>query len=145
MLWSQQCKTNKNYNEKYLQGNSLSSGWVLLLWMVFNFFFLYFKLFYYSRLKWYKNVCYIFSFFILQFYILHYNFVNNTLIKLETKQNKNSIINSTPLISTTTLKNSNYVNILIEQGKVSKMIVFSVSSMKSKVNVHCFILYLCHH
>ena len=63
MLWSQQCKTNKNYNEKYLQGNSLSSGWVLLLWMVFNFFFLYFKLFYYSRLKWYKNVCYIFSFF----------------------------------------------------------------------------------
>lgn len=52
----------------------------------------------------------------------------------ETKQN--SIMNATRLISTMTLKNSNYVNILIEQGKVSKMIVFSVSSMKSKVNVH---------
>ena len=72
--------------------------------------------------------------------MFHCNFVNNTSIKLEMKHNKNPIINSTPLISTVTVKDSNYVNILTEQGKVNK--IFVLFCLFDEIKSQCTLCYL---
>ena len=49
-------------------------------------------------------------------------------------------MNATRLISTMTLKNSNYVNILTEQGKVNKMIV--LCCLFNEIKSQCILCYL---